>query len=89
MKVVVTESAWTDMVEIGRSIALDKPSRADTFLTELYERCLHLADMPRAFPLIPEKESAGIRRRSFSNYLIFYRIIDEVVEVHHPRRPGL
>lgn len=32
MKVVVTEQAWNDMLAIGRTIADDNPTRADSFL---------------------------------------------------------
>jgi plasmid stabilization system protein ParE len=39
--------------------------------------------MPRRFPLVPGHESKGIRRRVFGNYLIFYRIREEIVEIIH------
>jgi toxin ParE1/3/4 len=39
--------------------------------------------MPQAFPLLPEWEEQGIRRRSYGNYLIFYRIAGDVVEILH------
>jgi toxin ParE1/3/4 len=83
MKVFVTEEAWSDMVGIVRSIAEDNASRAQSFLTDLYDRCLQLGDMPRAYPLLPFREQLGIRRRPFGNYLIFYRIAAERVEVLH------
>jgi plasmid stabilization system protein ParE len=37
--------------------------------------------MPRAFPLLPRHEESGIRRRPFGGYLIFYRVLDDAVEV--------
>ena len=83
MKVHVTEAAWGDMLEIGRAILSDNPARAASFIDELYERCESLGDNPSAYPLLPEHESTGIRRRVFGNYLIFYRIGDEVIEVLH------
>jgi toxin ParE1/3/4 len=39
--------------------------------------------MPRAFPLLPEWEDRGVRRRPYGNYLIFYRIAADTVEVLH------
>ena len=37
--------------------------------------------MPRAFPLVPRYESVGLRRMAHGNYLIFYRVTEEQVEV--------
>ena len=39
--------------------------------------------MPRAFPLLPNWEEQGIRRRPFGDYLIFYRINKDQVEILH------
>jgi plasmid stabilization system protein ParE len=83
VKVVIAEAAWEDMLEICRTIGLDSPRRAETFLEELYDRCIKLGDMPAAFPLTPGYEQQGIRRRPFGNYLIFYRIGTEAVEILH------
>jgi toxin ParE1/3/4 len=83
VKVVVTEAAWADLLQIGRYIGRDNPARADTFLTELYERCQGLGATPEAFPLMPHWEERGIRRRRHGNYLIFYRVGAKAVEVLH------
>lgn len=83
MKVVVTEAALADLVRIGQHIQQDSPARAETFVAELYDRCKRLGAMPRAFPLLPDWESSGVRRRVFGNYLIFYRIGADAVEVLH------
>jgi toxin ParE1/3/4 len=39
--------------------------------------------MPRAYPLLPNWEDRGVRRRVHGNYLIFYRISADVVEFLH------
>ncbi len=39
--------------------------------------------MPTAFPLVPRYERYGIRRRSHGNYLIFYQISGERIDVIH------
>lgn len=83
MNVVISEAAWSDMLQIARAIMIDNPVRADSFLTELYERCESLGQMPRAFPLLPGHEEQGIRRRVHRNYLIFYRIGDKAIDVLH------
>jgi toxin ParE1/3/4 len=83
MKVVVTEAAYANLLDIGREIAKYSPKRAETFVTELFDRCLRLGSMPRAYPLLPNWEDRGIRRRVHGNYLIFYRIGNDAVEILH------
>jgi plasmid stabilization system protein ParE len=61
----------------------DNPTRPDSFVEELLDRCLALADTPRAFPLVPRYERFGIRRCVHGNYLIFYRLQPEQIEVIH------
>lgn len=43
-------------------------------MAELLDSCQRLAEMPRAFPLVPRYEDSGVRRRSHGRYLIFYHI---------------
>ena len=83
MKVVVTQAALDDLFQIGRYVKVDNPARAETFVSEIYQRCHSLAEMPRAFPLLPKWEEQGIRRRPYGDYLIFYRISLDVVEILH------
>jgi plasmid stabilization system protein ParE len=83
MIVCLTEAAEYDLERIGDYIAQDSPQRAITFVRELRDKCLGLADVPLAFPLVPRYEARGIRRRIHGNYLIFYRVdADEIVIVH-------
>jgi toxin ParE1/3/4 len=83
MKVVVTDAAYSDLLQIGREIRKDAPVRAETFVAELFDRCHRLGATPRAYPLLPNWEDRGVRRRVHGNYLIFYRISADVVEVLH------
>lgn len=83
MIVVITDQAQADLVGIADFIALDNPRRAQTFVSELLAACRSLADMPRAFPVVPRYENAGIRRRVHGSYLIFYRIGAASIDVLH------
>jgi toxin ParE1/3/4 len=83
MIVVITEAAEADLEAIGDWIAADNPSRALTFVLELRDRCEALAHAPRAYPLVPRYEHFGVRRRSYRDYLIFYRITADRIEVLH------
>jgi toxin ParE1/3/4 len=81
--VVITNEAEADLERIGDYIAEDSPSRAVTFTRELRQRAEALADMPKAFPLVPRHEHTGVRRRVHGAYLIFYRVGATTVEVIH------
>jgi toxin ParE1/3/4 len=82
MKVRLTREAQADLERVGDYIAQDNPKRALTFLAELREACLSLADAPLAFPLVPRYEQFGVRRRVHGNYLIFYVVEADVVVLH-------
>ena len=83
MKVVLSDAAEADLERIGDYIAQDSPIRALSFVRELRELALRLADMATAFPLVPGYENHGIRRRARGNYLIFYRVEQEQVIIVH------
>jgi toxin ParE1/3/4 len=83
MRVVMTAAAKADLLAIRRYIGADNPTRAVSFVEELLDRCLALADTPRAYPLVPRYERFGIRRCVHGNYLIFYRLQTEQIEVIH------
>jgi toxin ParE1/3/4 len=81
VKVRITPPAKTDLFEIGAWIERDNPRRAITLVEELYQACLGLGTMPRAYPLVAKHEDSGVRRRRYKRYLIFYFILDGQVEV--------
>ena len=83
MKVIITDTAQDDLLSIGRRIAESNLPRALSFMDEVESKCLKLADMPRAFPLLPNWEHTGIRRRVHGDYLIFYRINKTEIEILH------
>jgi plasmid stabilization system protein ParE len=81
MKVDISEIAWNDILEIGLVIKRDNPARAGKFVDELYISCHKLGDLPYSAPLVPHHEATGIHRRVHGNYLIFYRIHQQAVEI--------
>lgn len=83
MIVILTETAIKDLIAIGRRIKADNPRRAETFVAELEFRCRELGGMPRAYALVPRHERSGVRRRPYRDYLIFYRLAADTVEVLH------
>jgi toxin ParE1/3/4 len=83
MILIFTDAAERELEEIGDWIAQDNPDRAWTFVQELRGKCETLVHMPEAYPLVPRHECSGVRRRTHRNYLIFYRITDNRIEVLH------
>jgi toxin ParE1/3/4 len=83
MIVVITHEAEADLEQIGDHIAADNSRRAVTFVQELREKCAALAHAPCAYPLVARHEHAGVRRRPYGSYLIFYRIGVGIIEVVH------
>ncbi len=83
MNVIWSPAARADLEDIRNYILADNPARAVTFIQKMVEAADAIADMPRAFPLVPRLEHRGIRRRGYGAYLIFYRIQDEAVELLH------
>jgi plasmid stabilization system protein ParE len=83
MKLVLTASARVNLRAIGDWIASDSPQRAVTFIKELERHCATLALRPKIHPLLLGYEASGIRKAVHGNYLIFYRIAGDNVEVLH------
>uniref|UniRef100_UPI003F497EA2 type II toxin-antitoxin system RelE/ParE family toxin n=1 Tax=Cupriavidus necator TaxID=106590 RepID=UPI003F497EA2 len=73
----LTPLAEAELEAIADYIARDNPRRALSFIQELRDRCLSLADMPLAFPLVPRYEDRGIRHRVHGNYQIFYCVVGD------------
>ncbi len=83
MRVILTDAAEADLEQIGDFIAVDNPLRADSFVSELVERCLGLAHHPLRHPVFLNHAGREIRRFPHGGYLIFYSIEEDAVEIHH------
>jgi len=88
LKVVLSSRAGGDLQRISGFIALDNPIRAVSFVAELREVALRLADVPLGFPLVPRYEIHGIRRRTWKGYGILYSALPDRVFVHRILGPG-
>ena len=83
MIVRLTTEAEDDLEHIADYIAQDNPHRALSFVLELRDKCMSLADMHQTYPLVLRYERHSIRRRVHENYLIFYRVEAEQVVIVH------
>lgn len=85
----ILPSAEADLAEIWEYIARDSPENADSFVSRIFQTCQEsLAPSPHLGR--PREElSPGLRSLNFEDYIIFYRPIEngvEVVRVLHGRR---
>ncbi|MBS0526037.1 MAG: type II toxin-antitoxin system RelE/ParE family toxin [Proteobacteria bacterium] len=83
MKVVLSRNAERDLEEIGDWIAQDSPGRAVSFVAELREACRALGSNSRGHPLVDQARDPMLRRKVFGNYLIFYDVGADAVEILH------
>lgn len=82
MRARFTPAAQADIEQIAYHIALDNPERASSFVSEIVSRCDRLSMSPKIGRLRPEFGS-GIRSVPHSRYVIFYRAMEEGVEILH------
>lgn len=83
MKIIFAREAIEDLVAIGEYIAVSNPQRAASLVTELEEQSLDLAKTPFAFARVPHNSMREIRKRRSGQYLIFYEIAGNRIEVLH------
>ena len=83
MKVIFAPAAILELEKIGEHIHKENPARAITFIDELVDRCYALTELPRRYPLVPRYEHWGMRRCLQGDYLIFYRVRDEAIDIAH------
>ncbi len=83
MIVFFTETAESELEQIADFVAETNPDRALRLVPEIKAACEGLADTPERFQLVPRYGHTQIRRRVHGEYLIFYRIAEQAVEVLH------
>jgi toxin ParE1/3/4 len=77
---VFTIQARLDIKEINKFIARENPQAATRFVDAVEEKCKVLADFPnmgRSFDYL----APSLRGFSVGNYLIFYRPIEDGIEI--------
>lgn len=83
MRVFFAQSAERELEEIGDLIARDNPQRARSFIAELVKACKSIGRTPRGYPLVDKERDPTLRRRVYRNYLIFFDIGSQGVEILH------
>jgi toxin ParE1/3/4 len=77
---VISAEAQRDLLSIRDYIAGDNPSRAETYLDELVQRCERIIDFPYAAPHNLRNYS-NWRSIPYGSCVIFYSVTDKLVRV--------
>jgi toxin ParE1/3/4 len=80
-RLVISTTARGDLRAIVVRISGDNPTRAVSFVAELWGRCREIAERPEAYAVVPRHAALGIRRAVHGNYLVFYRIDQSAVTI--------
>lgn len=79
--VIYAPEADEDLFGIVEYIARDKPEAARKWLRKIQETCETLATQPETGELRPGFGVPGARSFSVGNYVIFFRAIEDGIEV--------
>jgi toxin ParE1/3/4 len=80
VKLLLRPAAEQDLRQIAEFIAQDNARRAASYIRELREELQNLLRAPLGFALQPSL-GPGVRRLTYGNYLIFYRVQQDVISV--------
>ena len=80
MQLFVSPLAEQDLEDIGDYIARDNPTRALSFVLELYEHCQKICMNPEGYRRRPEVAD-GIRSCAHGNYVIFFEVTGQHVSI--------
>jgi toxin ParE1/3/4 len=81
MRLKYTGPARQDLRKISAWIADENPLRAKTFAGELRAACRSVLNFPESNQLLEMARSQTVRRKVYGNYLIFYRVKEQTVEI--------
>ncbi|NNA07978.1 type II toxin-antitoxin system RelE/ParE family toxin [Pseudomonas lundensis] len=88
MKLQISPRAARDLQEIALYIVQDNPQRAMSFIGELRERCLRVAESPLAYRSRREL-GTNLRSCTYGRYVLFFECTDQtviIVRVLHASR---
>lgn len=80
MRYRISPKAEQEISEIEEFISRENPVRALSYVRELRKKIAKVAVSPQLYRERPELKP-GLRAARHGNYLIFFRIVDQVVEI--------
>ncbi len=81
LKVLWTENAIQDLLGIKAYIAQDSMTRAEKWLTELYDAAESLSQLSGRGRIVPEFDQKNLRELLIENYRLVYRVKAATVEI--------
>ena len=81
MKLLWTQEAIDQLVEIDLFISIDDPSAAENFIQKIRTESEKIVTMPYMGRVVPEFGEDSIREIIFRGYRIVYRIVDDKVYI--------
>ena len=90
VKIVLAESAYTDLEDIENYISQDSQIIARRFINAIFEKIDQLYKFPYSGKHVPEIEDPLLRELLLNKYRIIYRVIDDnnisVIRIIHGSR---
>ncbi|MGK5084349.1 type II toxin-antitoxin system RelE/ParE family toxin [Bdellovibrionota bacterium FG-1] len=74
MKLIWSERAWNDLIQIGEFIAQSAPQNARKHTQLLLDRAKQAAQLPQSGRVVPECVEENLRELIEGNYRIVYEI---------------
>ena len=74
-RIIISETAYTDLDNIDNYIAEDSPLIAQQFIRRIFERIGQLAEFPESGKIVPEFNDRQVRELILKRYRIVYRIL--------------
>jgi toxin ParE1/3/4 len=81
MKTIISAPARNDLQKITLWIADENPFRAKTFSRELLDAAESIALFAESYEIMGTQDGFDVRRKVYGNYLIFYAIEGNKVNV--------
>jgi toxin ParE1/3/4 len=81
MRVKLTGPSRSDLTRITSWIAESNPERALSFVDELVDACNGIPNFPESHQVVGRFKGYEARRKTYGNYLIFYRIKGQTIEI--------
>jgi len=90
VKIVITESAYSDLEDIENYISQDSPTIARKFINRIFDRIDQLYLYPTSGKPVPEVQDRSVRELLLNKYRIIYQIVDEqninIIRIVHGSR---
>ena len=90
VKIVITESAYADLLDIETYISQDSEFIARKFISKIFDKIDQLYKYPTSGKFVPEIPDKSIRELLLNKYRIIYQIVDErninVIRIVHGAR---